>query len=142
MTGDDKPLDRGDWLEQSSRIAAVLDYYGLADMTISLEGFEGNDIIPSWMLEEALGVRYTKEQAESASAIKRVTPSAPPHMILQGLDDTVVSPSQSRNYYKKLRENGVEAELLELEGAQHGDDLFFQDAVKDQVIHFLQTKLK
>ena len=142
VTGEDKTLDQGDWLEQSSRVAAVVDYYGLADMTISLEGFEGNDITPPWMLEEVLGVRYTKEQAESASAIWRVTPSAPPHLILQGLDDQVGSPSQSRNYYEKLLENGVRAELLELEGAQHGDDLFFQNEVKDQVIRFLQSELK
>lgn len=142
VTRDDKSLEQGDWLEQSSRVAAVVDYYGLADMTISLEGFEGNDIIPPWMLEEALGVRYTMEQAERASAIKRVTHSAPPHLILQGLDDAVVSPSQSRNYYEKLRENGVTAELLELEGAQHGDDLFFQDEVKDRVLQFLQRTLK
>lgn len=142
VTGDDRTLDQGNWLEQSSRVAAVVDYYGLADMTISLEGFKGNDIVPPWMLEEALGVRYTRQQAESASAIKRVTPSAPPHLILQGLEDTVVSPSQSRNYYEKLRENGVTAELLELEDAQHGDDLFFQDAVKDRVLQFLQRTLK
>lgn len=142
VTGEDQSLEQGDWLEQSSSVSAVVDYYGLADMTISLEGFEGNDIVPPWMLEEALGVRYTKAQAEAASAIRRVTPSAPPHLILQGLDDVVVSPSQSRNYYEKLRENGVTAELLELEGAQHGDDLFFQDEVKDRVLRFLQTKLK
>lgn len=142
VTGEDKSLDQGDWLDQSSSVAAVVDYYGLADMTISLEGFEGNDIVPPWMLEEALGVRYTKEQAEAASAIKRVTPSAPPHLILQGLEDTVISPSQSRNYYEKLRENGVTAELLELEDAQHGDDLFFQDEVKDRVLQFLQRTLK
>lgn len=142
VTGEDKSLDQGDWLDQSSSVAAVVDYYGLADMTISLEGFEGNDIVPPWMLEEALGVRYTRQQAESASAIKRVTPSAPPHLILQGLEDTVVSPSQSRNYYEKLRENGVTTELLELEDAQHGDDLFFQDEVKDRVLQFLQRTLK
>ena len=142
VTGEDKSLDQGDWLDQSSSVAAVVDYYGLADMTISLEGFEGNDIVPPWMLEEALGVRYTRQQAEAASAIKRVTPSAPPHLILQGLEDTVVSPSQSRNHYEKLRENGVTAELLELEDAQHGDDLFFQDEVKDRVLQFLQRTLK
>lgn len=142
VTGEDRSLDQGDWLDQSSSVAAVVDYYGLADMTISLEGFEGNDIVPPWMLEEALGVRYTRQQAESASAIKRVTPSAPPHLILQGLEDTVVSPSQSRNYYEKLRENGVTTELLELEDAQHGDDLFFQDEVKDRVLQFLQRTLK
>ena len=142
VTGEDPALNQGDWPDQSSRVAAVVDYYGLADMTISLEGFEGNDIVPPWMLEEALGVRYTRAQAEAASAILRVTPSAPPHLILQGLADTVVSPLQSRNYFEKLRENGVKAELLELEGAQHGDDLFFHDEVKDRVIRFLQNELK
>lgn len=49
----------------------------------------------------------------------------------------VVSPEQSRNYYEKLTENGVDATLLEISGAQHGDDLFFQDTVRDRVISFL-----
>lgn len=79
--------------------------------------------------------------AEAASALMRITPSAPPHLILQGLDDTVVSPEQSRNYYEALVEKGVGAELIEIEGAQHGDDLFFQDAVKERVIHFLQGEV-
>ena len=116
---------------------AIRDIVGNESAIIILTAYRWDDV-----LEEALGVHYTKEQAEAASAIRRVTPSAPPHLILQGLDDVVVSPSQSRNYYEALREAGVTAELLELEDAQHGDDLFFQDEVKDRVIRFLQKELK
>lgn len=138
VTGDQTEFDAGDHPEQNSKVSAVVDYYGLTDMTLSLSGFEGNDIIPPWMLEEVLGVRYSREQALSASAAAQVTSAAPPHMILHGSDDTVVSPEQSRTYYHRLLENGVRADLLEVAGAEHGDPLFFQDPVKDRVIAFLK----
>lgn len=141
VSGTDRSADQEPYAEYPSNVQAVVDYYGLVDMTISMEGYEGNDIIPPWMLEEALGVRYTKEQALSATAIAQIDAQTPPHLILQGLADSIVSPEQSLRYYEKLRENGVEAELLELVSALHGDDLFFQDAVTDHVIAFLQKHL-
>lgn len=141
VTGNTREYDQGEHLNHPSAVQAVVDFYGLADMTISLDGFEGNDIIPPWMLEEALGVRYSREQALSASALAQVTPSAPPHLILHGADDQVVSLRQSAAYYEKLRENGVPAILLELEGAQHGDDLFYQSPIKDRIIAFLKDTL-
>lgn len=123
---------------QDSSVCGVVDFYGLADMRISISEQEGNDIVPPWMLKELLGVRYSREQAEAASAICRVTPSAPPHMILHGTQDSTVPIGQSIAYYEKLVQNGVPALLLELEGAQHGDDLFCQNVVKDRVIAFLK----
>lgn len=76
VTGEKREFDQGEYQEQSSGVCAVVDYYGLTDMTISLSGIEGNDIIPPWMLEEALGVRYSREQALSASA-PTTLPSSP-----------------------------------------------------------------
>ncbi|MCI9652633.1 MAG: prolyl oligopeptidase family serine peptidase [Lachnospiraceae bacterium] len=107
-------------------------------MTISISEQEGDDIVPPWMLEEVLGVRYSREQAVSASALYQVTSSAPPHMILHGTNDHTVPMEQSVAYYEKLVEQGVRADLIEIERAQHGDDLFCQNQVKDKVIAFMR----
>lgn len=141
VTGKKKELDQGAYLEQDSSVCGVVDFYGLVDMTISLSEEEGDDIIPPWMLEEILGVRYSRAQAISASALYQVAPSTPPHIILHGTDDIVVPIEQSITYYQKLIENGVPAVLLEIEEAQHGDDLFCQNPVKDKVITFMKNIL-
>lgn len=138
VAGQKKELDQGAHLEQDSSVCGVVDFYGLVDMRISLSGQEGNDIVPPWTLEEVLGVRYSRKQAVSASALCQITSSSPPHMILHGTNDTTVPIEQSVTYYERLVENGVPAILLEIEGAQHGDDLFCQNMVKDKVIAFMK----
>lgn len=138
VTGKKKELDQGAYLDQDSSVCGVIDFYGLADMTISISEQEGDDIVPPWMLEEVLGVRYSREQAVSASALYQVTSSVPPHMILHGTNDHTVPMEQSVAYYEKLVEQGVRADLIEIERAQHGDDLFCQNQVKDKVIAFMR----
>ena len=141
VSSDRKEWDQGAYPEQSSSVCAVVDYYGLTDLTKSFDHFEGNDIIPPWLLEEALGVRYSKETAAAASAVTQVTESAPPHLILHGTADSTVDPVQSAEYYERLIRCGVYAELLEIEGAEHGDPLIYQEPVKDRVLEFLDKVL-
>lgn len=59
-------------------------------------------------------------------------------MILHGTNDHTVPMEQSVAYYEKLVEQGVRADLIEIERAQHGDDLFCQNQVKDKVIAFMR----
>ncbi len=141
VTGKKKELEQGAYLDQDSSVCGVIDFYGLVDMTISISEQEGDDIVPPWMLEEVLGVRYSREQAVSASALYQVTSSVSPHMILHGTNDHTVPMEQSVAYYEKLVEKGVRADLIEIEKAQHGDDLFCQNQVKDKVIAFMREYL-
>lgn len=137
LTADKKEFDQGDFLEYDSSVNAVIDFYGLIDLNIDL-GDEGTDDVPPWMLKDYLGLKYTKEDAEKASALTYVTEQAPPVMILHGGEDVVVSMSQSEAFYEKLQEKGVDTDLLILEGAYHGDDGFYQEDVLSTVDEFLQ----
>lgn len=125
-------------LGTSGYVQGVVDFYGLTDLTGGLAAGESTDTIPSWTLEEFLGVGYSRETAERASALYQVTRDTPPHLILHGTNDNLVLPSQSRRYYEKLIETGVPAQLLEIEGAGHGDDLFYENTVKERILAFMK----
>ena len=143
VTGDRKELDLGDYLDHSSAVQGVADYYGVVDLSgASAERDRGtaavnqsNDV-PYFAFEEFLGVGYGKTEAEMAGAICYVSEKTPPFMILHGTKDAVVPMAQSERLYDALQKNGVPCEFLVIEDAVHGDDLFYQDEVTDAVIRF------
>lgn len=140
LTAGNKEFEQGDFTEYDSSVKAVVDFYGLMDLT-ELEMGEGNDIVPSWTMEEFLGVGYTPAAAERASAVSYVTKAAPPFLILHGDGDVLVPMAQSEMLYEKLQQMGVESGLYIIKGAEHGDDAFYQDRVLDRVDRFLRRVL-
>ena len=144
VTGDQKEFDQGDYLDQSSAVQGVVDYYGVVDLSgASAERDRGaaeinpsNDV-PYFAFEEFLGVGYAKAEAEKASAIRYISEKTPPFMILHGTKDAVVPMAQSDALYDALQKKGVPCEFTVVEGAAHGDDLFYQDEMTDRVISFL-----
>ncbi len=58
-------------------------------------------------------------------------------MVLHGTEDAVVPMAQSEALYDTLQKDGVPCKFAVVEGAAHGDDLFYQDEVTDLVISFL-----
>jgi acetyl esterase/lipase len=75
----------------------------------------------SGAVQDFLGGPYEgREDAYTlASPIAHVDPDDPPFLLLHGDADFFVSLSQSRAMRDRLREEGVEASLLELRGAAH-----------------------
>ena len=144
VTGDQKEFDQGDHLDQSSAVQGVVDYYGVVDLSgASAErdrgaaaGNQSNDV-PYFAFEEFLGVGYGKAEAEKASAIRYISEKTPPFMILHGTKDAVVPMAQSEALYAALQKKGVPCEFAVVEGAAHGDDLFYQDEMTDRIISFL-----
>ena len=144
VTGDQKEFDQGDHLDQSSAVQGVVDYYGVVDLSdasaerdrMSAAANQSNDV-PYFAFEEFLGVGYGKAEAEKASAIRYISEKTPPFMILHGTEDTVVPMAQSEALYDALQKDGVPCKFAVVEGAAHGDDLFYQDEVTDLVISFL-----
>ena len=51
------------------------------------------------------------------------------------------SGEEREELYDKLIENGCDADLIALEGADHADLQFFQDELWDRIIEFFKTKL-
>ena len=139
VTGTVADYDKGDYLSESSDVKAVVDYYGLTDLTDA--PMNTRDDIPEWAIQDFLGVKYTDSMARKASAVYYVNAAAPPFMILHGGDDTLVPVRQSEALYCRLQKYGVDSELYILEGAGHGADEFYQQEVLERVLTFLNKVL-
>ena len=135
VTGGRKEFEQGDNLNVDSRVRAVVDFYGLADL-VHVPLNESPDV-PPWVLQDFLGQNYTKETAAGASAVTYIDENTPPFMILHGEADPLVPLEQSSRLYEELGKNGVEAELYIIEGAGHGADEFYQEEVLELVADFL-----
>ena len=140
VTGDDKEFEQGDYLSADSKVAGVIDFYGLSDLlTMSLEP---NDAVPSWTLEAFLGSNYGLEQAKRASAVNYINENTPPFLILHGDADPLVPWQQSEELYETLHNNGVDASFYTIRGAGHGEDRFYQPEVKAIIDHFIKRVMK
>ena len=105
-------FDVGPYLDQSSRVQAVVDMFGPADLTLA----EGSK---NMLLLKVFGSTDPKTLAE-ASPVSYITPDDPPFLIIHGDRDQTVSVNQSIRLYNALRKKGVEATLLIVENAGHG----------------------
>ena len=144
VTGNQKELDQGDHLDQTSAVQGVVDYYGVVDLSDAsaekdrkLAAANQSNDVPYFAFEEFLGVGYGKAEADKASAIQYVSEETPPFMILHGTEDAVVPMAQSEKLYNTLQKAGIPCEMAVVEGAAHGDDLFYQDEMIDLVLSFL-----
>ncbi len=136
VTGDRKEFDVGENLNESSAVQGVVDVYGLVDISTEPVGPETG--LPYWLMEAFVGTGFTKKQADAASAVSYVSSVTPPFLIIQGTGDTVVDPGQSQAMYDALCAHGVPAHLIYVEGAYHGDELIYQNAVINKTIDFLK----
>ena len=133
-------FEKGDYLEWDSSVRAVVDYYGLTNLNDD-ECLKFSENVPEWTIRAFLGTTSEAEYgpaAETASAVCGISEDSPPFMILHGTKDSVVPISQSTGFYEKLKERNVESEMWLIEGAEHGDDMFFEDSVSEMVVRFLK----
>ncbi|MFI8231212.1 alpha/beta hydrolase family protein [Streptomyces sp. NPDC085900] len=59
------------------------------------------------------------ERARDASPVSRVTPGAPPFLVLHGTDDVIVPPAQDERLVSALHQAGADAELVSVRGGDH-----------------------
>jgi acetyl esterase/lipase len=104
---------QGGYAEQSSRVQAVVDLFGPADIRF------GTDAIPT--LERVFGTSDTSSPIlQSASPVIYASADDPPFLILHGTDDPVVPPEHSQALYDALDAAEVEVTLVMVENAGHG----------------------
>lgn len=127
----------GGWPDQSSRVQAVVDWYGPTDLT-QMGGTHDNVDSPEAGL---IGgpVQQNKENAARANPITYIKPGAPPFLIMHGTADTTVPPGQSDLLYEALQKAGVPSELVKVPGKGH--EYLGDDAV-EKVHAFLAKLLK
>jgi acetyl esterase/lipase len=114
--------DTGDGLEgtdgyanQSSRVQAVVDFFGPADLNIFFQRYQGT------VMKEVFGATDANSgKLKVASPVTYISRDDPPFLIIQGDKDTVVPLSQSQILYDRLVAGGVTAALVIVKDAGHG----------------------
>ena len=123
----------------SSRVQAVIDWYGRADLTpVSTDPALANSA--SALLLGGSGEAVT-ELAQEASPILHVSKDDPPFLIMHGDRDNIVPLNQSERFANALRTVGVRVKMLVLKGAGHGGPEFMQAEPVKAIETFLDEAL-
>ena len=128
--GDVKAWDKGENLDQSSRVQAVCDWFGPADLlTMGAQSPPGSRIqhdAPDSPESKLVGgaVQENKEKTRAASPVTYVTADDAPFLIMHGDHDLLVPHEQSVELNDALKKAGVESTLKTMEASGHGDGAF------------------
>lgn len=131
----------------SSRVRAVIDFYGASDvltMPVNVPGPTRPDAtLATSNAAKLLGgiVRDRPDLARSMSTLYQVSKDDPPFLIVHGDKDPQVPLEQSERLHAKLKETGVHSELVVLRGAGHGGAAFDTAEVRQTIRAFLQRSL-
>jgi acetyl esterase/lipase len=137
----------------SSRVHAVIDYYGPTDFLIMddlpdtpPEKCENPMVHLTPNSPESLllgcNIEECPEKVKMANPITYITDDDPPFLIFHGTFDCTVTPKSSVILEKALRKNKIQANLYLLPGAGHGGEQFLLPNTKRLVLQFLETNLK
>jgi len=140
-SGDVKDLE-GDYgtLDRSSRVQAVVDWFGPTDFT----KMGGSHDQPDSPEAKLLGgpVQENKDKAARANPITYVSKDDPPFLIMHGDRDTTVPLGQSELLLEALKKAGVDATFSPVKGAGHGGREFSSDENRKIVEKFFDRYLK
>jgi acetyl esterase/lipase len=133
---------RGGWAEHSSRVQAVCDSFGPADLLAMVEQLSsldhnGPDSPEGRLLGGA--VRDHADRARSASPVSYATGDEPPFLIVHGAEDMIVPHPQSQLMYQAL--GSGDAIFHTVVGAGHGGPAFEHPEVLRLVEEFFDRHL-
>jgi acetyl esterase/lipase len=104
---------------------ACVAFYAVYDLT-NRDGLRGNGFL--WFLERTVFKAKLSERPElfrDASPMDRITPAAPPFMVIHGSNDSLVPVAEARQFVARLRAGSHEPVVYaELPGAQHAFEVF------------------
>ena len=157
VTGNEKQFDKGDNLHVDSTVQAAATLYGISDLRNIGAGFDEaiEKVHQSPAVTEALlvnGVAFNdnpgasilsdSDKALAASSLGHIKKNLPPFLIMHGTEDKLVSPVQSEQLYEALKQNGNRVTYVKVEGAAHGDTVWFQKPIIDKVVTWFKDNLK
>jgi acetyl esterase/lipase len=107
-----------EWDESSQtlRVAAVVNWYGITDVKDMLAGQNRRNYAVSWIGSQA----DPEKLAARVSPITYARKGLPPILTIHGTDDNFVPYSQAVRLHKALTEQGVQNQLLTIQGGHHG----------------------
>jgi acetyl esterase/lipase len=104
--------------DRSSRVQAVVSFFGPTDLTIKDWSQEVEDRFLLPFLGATIEAR--PELYKRVSAVTYVTRDDPPFLFFHGTEDTLVGIRHSKGLAAKLQAVGVPAKLVPMEGEGHG----------------------
>ncbi len=102
--------DVGEYLDQSSRVQAVIAMAGVMDLSRKF---------PNADIEVMKRVGFGEYNVAEASPISHVTPDDPPFLLIHGDRDELVPVEQSQLMYERLVQQNVSAQLVVVQNASH-----------------------
>lgn len=120
-------FEQGDHLDQSSKIQAILNYYGTARL----------DHQRSYPREDGVVFETEDTKISLGWAEPLISSNMPPVITVHGDKDEVVDVEDSYWLHERLQELNVPNECLLIKDATHGVDAMYQPEVNDRVIAFL-----
>lgn len=152
-----KSFDKGDNLNYSSDVQAVVDVYGVSDVTKI--GADYNKAVQktheSAAATEALwvngspvfggkdgGINANPEGSKAANPLTYISKKTAPFLLMHGDADVLVSPSQTELLREELAKHNIEAIRYLVKGAAHGGPYWVQPEIMDIVIAFYDKHLK
>ena len=132
-TSGTKTFDKGENLQESSKVSCAVDLYGLSDLSqVGMDySPEVQQLHKSAGATEALwvngspvfggkdgGVLADPKATEAANPIAYIGKNSAPMLLMHGTADKVVSPGQTDLLYQALKAKGVPAERYEIPGCR------------------------
>lgn len=143
-TGDIRDFDSGEYLDQSSAVQVVCNYYGPSDFAafVTTPGYEDH-AGPQSPESLLIGgrVQDKPEEAKRASPTTYASKGDAPMLLVHGDQDPVVPVGQSKLLYEALKNAGVPTELVTLNDAGHGGPQFQTPELISQIEAFLKSHL-
>lgn len=133
----------GDHLDQSSRIDAIVSYYGASNLQSILgQSTEFGLGVRVPALKLLLGDVPENEPAlaQLASPVAHLDAQDPPVFLIHGDADPQMPPAQSEEFRAACEKAGVSVQLIVLPGAKHGGSEFYDAERLRTVAEFLKGK--
>jgi len=114
LTNDDKAFEAGEYADQSSRVAAVVEMFGPTNLTAEMGWLQ------RLLLRRAFGTDDPRSnQLREASPIFYIDGNEPPFLLFHGEQDSAVPFEQARIFHEKLAEAGINTRLVAVTNANH-----------------------
>ena len=156
-TNGQKQFDVGENLNVSSDVQAVVDTYGLSDLTkvgadyspeVQKNHMSAGATEALWVNGSPVfggidgGIMADPVKTELANPIHYISDKTPPFLLMHGDADTAVSPSQTYILQQALQKKGISAERYVVANAPHGGVLWIQPEISKIITDFFDRTLK
>jgi acetyl esterase/lipase len=136
--------DLGKFTNTSSRISAVVDWFGPTDFLIMDScgsQMKHNDAKSPESSLIGGAIQENKDKVALVNPISYVNKNNPPFLIFHGDKDVLVPHCQSERLYAKLQQEGVQSELVIIPGGGHGPGVLIEKYY-DKMIVFFKDQVK